>query len=71
MAAGISLGYFFPGISDVMNALTVGTTNIPLAIGLIIMMYPPLAKVDYSLLPQVAKDKKAVGTNRVICQVSY
>lgn len=66
MATGISLGYFFPGISGVMNALTVGTTNIPLAIGLIIMMYPPLAKVDYSLLPQVAKDKKAVGISLVL-----
>ncbi|PRD47847.1 ACR3 family arsenite efflux transporter [Sphingobacterium haloxyli] len=61
MAAGIALGYFFPGISNVTDALTVGTTNIPLAIGLILMMYPPLAKVDYSLLPGAFKDKKVIG----------
>jgi len=61
MAAGIGLGYFFPGISGVTNALSVGTTNIPLAIGLILMMYPPLAKVDYTLLPRAFKDKKVIG----------
>jgi ACR3 family arsenite transporter len=60
MAVGIGLGYFFPGISKITNALSVGTTNIPLAIGLILMMYPPLAKVDYSLLPQAFKDKKVI-----------
>ncbi|MFC4163562.1 ACR3 family arsenite efflux transporter [Epilithonimonas zeae] len=61
MATGISLGYFFPVISQITNAMSVGTTNIPLAIGLILMMYPPLAKVDYSLLPQAFKDKKVIG----------
>jgi len=61
MAAGIGLGYFFPSISQITNAMSVGTTNIPLAIGLILMMYPPLAKVDYSLLPQAFKDKKVIG----------
>ncbi|HCC95701.1 MAG TPA: arsenical-resistance protein [Flavobacteriaceae bacterium] len=61
MAIGIGLGYFFPKISTLINALSVGTTNIPLAIGLILMMYPPLAKVDYSLLPQAFKDKKVIG----------
>lgn len=61
MAIGIGLGYFFPKISTLTNALSVGTTNIPLAIGLILMMYPPLAKVDYSLLPQAFKDKKVIG----------
>ncbi|WP_144281010.1 ACR3 family arsenite efflux transporter [Chryseobacterium echinoideorum] len=61
MAAGISLGYCFPAISQITNAMSVGTTNIPLAIGLILMMYPPLAKVDYSLLPQAFKDKKVIG----------
>ena len=61
MAAGISLGYFFPVISQITNAMSVGTTNIPLAIGLILMMYPPLAKVDYSLLPQAFKDRKVIG----------
>jgi len=61
MAIGIGLGYFFPKISTLINALSVGTTNIPLAIGLILMMYLPLAKVDYSLLPQAFKDKKVIG----------
>ncbi len=61
MATGIGLGYFFPAISQITNAMSLGTTNIPLAIGLILMMYPPLAKVDYSLLPQAFKDKKVIG----------
>jgi len=61
MAIGIGLGHFFPGISNVTNTLSIGTTNVPLAIGLILMMYPPLAKVDYSVLPQVLKDKKVIG----------
>ncbi|WP_454047507.1 ACR3 family arsenite efflux transporter [Chryseobacterium sp. Marseille-Q8038] len=61
MGLGIGLGYFFPNISKVTNALSVGTTNIPLAIGLILMMYPPLAKVDYSLLPISLRDKKVIG----------
>lgn len=61
MAVGISLGYFFPSISDITNSLSVGTTNIPLAVGLILMMYPPLAKVDYSLLPLALKDKKVIS----------
>ena len=61
MGIGISLGYFFPNISNFTNASSIGTTNIPLAIGLILMMYPPLAKVDYSLLPKVLNDKKVIG----------
>ncbi len=60
MAIGIVLGHFFPNISNAVNAVTVGTTNIPLAVGLILMMYPPLAKVDYNLLPKALKDKKAI-----------
>ncbi|MDV3559552.1 MAG: arsenical-resistance protein [Citrobacter freundii] len=66
MAVGIGLGYIFPGISKITNALSVGTTNIPLAIGLILMMYPPLAKVDYSLLPMVFKDKKVIGMSLLL-----
>ena len=50
MGTGVCLGYFIPSVSNITNSLSVGTTNIPLAIGLILMMYPPLAKVDYSLL---------------------
>lgn len=60
MAFGVLLGYLFPEIKDINNKLSVGTTNIPLAIGLILMMYPPLAKVDYTLLPIAFKDKKAM-----------
>ena len=63
MALGVGLGYFIPNISDVTNSLSVGTTNIPLAIGLILMMYPPLAKVDYSLLPIAFKDKKVLSVS--------
>jgi len=61
MATGIGLGHIFPAIPDMINSLSVGTTNIPLAAGLILMMYPPLAKVDYSLLPLAFKDKKIIG----------
>lgn len=63
MGMGIALGYFFPVIPDLINSQSIGTTNIPLAIGLILMMYPPLAKVDYSLLPLVFKDKKAISVS--------
>ncbi|WP_343658066.1 ACR3 family arsenite efflux transporter [Chryseobacterium sp.] len=63
MGVGIALGYFFPSIPDMIQSQSLGTTNIPLAIGLILMMYPPLAKVDYSLLPLVFRDKKAIGVS--------
>jgi ACR3 family arsenite transporter len=66
MAAGVALGYFFPNISNVTDKLSIGTTNIPLAIGLILMMYPPLAKVDYSLLPRALKDKKVIGISLLL-----
>lgn len=61
MVVGVGLGYLFPNISNVMDGLSVGTTNIPLAIGLILMMYPPLAKVDFTLLPKAFKDGKVIG----------
>jgi ACR3 family arsenite transporter len=61
MAIGVGLGYFFPQMATVTDKLSVGTTNIPLAIGLILMMYPPLAKVDYSLIPTVFKDTKLMS----------
>ncbi len=61
MAIGVGLGVIFPNISELNEKLSVGTTNIPLAIGLILMMYPPLAKVDYSLLPKVFKDTKLMS----------
>jgi len=61
MAIGVGLGYMFPQMASVTDSLSVGTTNIPLAIGLILMMYPPLAKVDYSLIPTVFKDTKLMS----------
>ena len=66
MALGVGLGYFLPTIYNVTNSLSVGTTNIPLAIGLILMMYPPLAKVSYSLLPKAFKDKKVIGISLLL-----
>lgn len=66
MITGVGVGYFYPAIQDVMASVTIGSTNIPLAIGLIVMMYPPLAKVDYSLLPKAFKDKKALTSSLVL-----
>lgn len=60
MIIGVAIGYFFPDIKRHMNNFSSGTTNIPLAIGLILMMYPPLVKVNYSLLPKVFQDKKTM-----------
>jgi len=66
MGLGVTLGYFQPAFADGIESMSVGTTNIPLAIGLILMMYPPLAKVDYSLLPMVFRDKKTLGVSLVL-----
>lgn len=66
MAIGIGLGFFFPNISKVTDSLSLVTTNIPLAIGLILMMYPPLAKVDYSLLRIAFKDKKVISISLLL-----
>ena len=58
MAVGVALGYFIPAVSETINNMGTGTTNIPLAIGLILMMYPPLAKVNYSKITTVFKNVK-------------
>ncbi|MDH1530621.1 ACR3 family arsenite efflux transporter [Pseudomonas mosselii] len=58
MGLGIALGSLLQGLPAWLNSLSVGSTNIPIAIGLIVMMYPPLAKVKYEELPQVFKDKR-------------
>lgn len=63
MALGVALGYFIPSFSTAIDTMSSGTTNIPLAIGLILMMYPPLAKVDYKLMPKVFKDVKILTTS--------
>ncbi|MES2448659.1 MAG: ACR3 family arsenite efflux transporter [Bacteroidota bacterium] len=66
MAIGVSIGFFFPSSATFINSFSSGTTNIPLAIGLILMMYPPLAKVKYENLGQVFKDTKVLTTSLVL-----
>lgn len=66
MAAGVSIGFFLPSSSGFINSFSSGTTNIPLAIGLILMMYPPLAKVKYENMGQVFKDTKVLSASLVL-----
>ncbi|MBO0329684.1 ACR3 family arsenite efflux transporter [Muricauda sp. CAU 1631] len=66
MALGVGIGYFFPNFPDVVNSFSSGSTNIPIAIGLILMMYPPLTKVKYALLPKVFKNTKILSISLVL-----
>ena len=66
MIIGVGIGYFIPSSSGFINAFSSGSTNIPIAIGLILMMYPPLAKVNYRLLPQVFRNVKVLSVSLLL-----
>lgn len=66
MAVGVGIGYFIPSFPKLIDSYSSGSTNIPIAIGLILMMYPPLAKVNYALLPKVFKNVKILSISLVL-----
>lgn len=66
MFFGIALGNIFPGLPLFIDSLSIGSTNIPIAIGLILMMFPPLAKVKYEALPEVFKDRKSISLSLML-----
>lgn len=65
MLLGVGLGYFIPGVEAFIHSFQAGTTNIPIAVGLILMMYPPFAKVKYEEMPQVFQNGKVLGLSLV------
>jgi arsenite transporter len=66
MLIGVAIGYFYPKSADFINSFSSGSTNIPIAIGLILMMYPPLAKVNYALLPKVFQNVKVLSVSLLL-----
>lgn len=66
MIIGVSLGHLFPSMGSMVTSLSTGTTNLPIAIGLIVMMYPPLAKVNYRLLPKVFQNTKLLSISLIL-----
>ena len=66
MVIGVGVGYFIPSSAAFINSLSSGSTNIPIAVGLILMMYPPLAKVDYKLLPKVFRNVKVLSVSLLL-----
>ena len=66
MLLGVTIGYYLPNSSPYINSFSSGTTNIPLAIGLILMMYPPLTKIDFSKVPQMFKQPKLLVSSFII-----